>query len=149
MRLDISKTLNIVRKYEEYGYRIHRRILVFSIICVKNLGSKFFGGSKHQQHPNRDKILVGQNTPPQQKSGQIDLILAILAKFFQKFKSGIQKSKLIFLSILIILKLSEFDFEHSNCFQNQKALELLTVKVQVKSTPLNPNRGSIAIGLNN
>ena len=71
IRIDFSKTLNIVKKYEEYGYKIHWITLIFSIICMKNLVSKFCGGSKHQlqsqsgqnfggsKHPlscNRDKI---------------------------------------------------------------------------------------------
>ena len=38
---DFTKNL---RNNEEYRYRIHRRTLVFSIICVKNFGSKYFGG---------------------------------------------------------------------------------------------------------
>ena len=63
IRLDFAKHLNIVRKYEEYGNRIHRRTLVFSIICVKNRGSKFLLGKNTILNQYRDKISVGQNTP--------------------------------------------------------------------------------------
>ena len=54
----------MARKYEEYGYRIHRTTLVFSIICMKNLGSKFGGGSKHHPQSESGQDFGGSKHPP-------------------------------------------------------------------------------------
>ena len=67
----------MARKYEEYGYRIHRRTLVFSIICMKNLSLKFGGGSKHHPQSESGQNFGGSKHPPPPLSSNRDDIPAL------------------------------------------------------------------------